>query len=93
MTTITEDDIINSIGTGRRFYWKRSKGWQWFDDGERWWVFEVEFLGFNGGCGYWINEHMRWNSQPAGTSHFIQPRTLSAEESQELVEAIIRETA
>jgi hypothetical protein len=78
----TPNEIAEGIGLGREYYWKRSDGWQIFDQPENWWEWYVEIDGFNGGGGLWITEYLRWHS---GGTHSTQPRTLSREESLKLV--------
>ena len=78
--------IAEGIETGRDYFWKRSKPWNWFDDGQRWWVYYVEFSGFNGGGGVWIVEKSKWNT--SAEFMFENIRTLNHEKSLELIEDV-----
>jgi hypothetical protein len=80
--------IADGIETGRRYHWKRTDGWTWFDGTTRWWEIDVEINGINGLLGLWIVEFWHWN----GSAEILrrQPRTLSRDESMVLVRDIQR---
>ena len=73
------------IETGVEYYWKRTDGWDWNGD-QRWWEVFVEFTGFNGVGGVWLVERWRWNGSDQTMRE--QPRTLSLDESREVIEAV-----
>ncbi len=77
--------IADGIETGKEYYWKRSAGWQW-NDRERWWEVFVEFDGLNGAGGAWLREKWRWNGSQQ--TIYNQPRSLSYQETAEIIEQI-----
>jgi hypothetical protein len=77
--------IVDGIETGKKYYWKRSKGWDWFGT-TRWWEYFVEFAGFNGSGGLWLVETSSWNG--SDQEMFRQPRSLSREDSAKVVEQV-----
>lgn len=76
---------IEGLETGKRYFWRRTKSWDWFGQ-ERWWEIDVEIDGLNGGGGLWLTEHWHWNS--SDQIIFKQPQTLSYEKSREIVAQI-----
>jgi hypothetical protein len=54
--------ITEEVETGKRYYWKRSGGWDWFDGQRYWWEYFVEPAGLNGAGGWWVKVWSRWNS-------------------------------
>ena len=87
--------VHDGLQTGTRYYWKRSNGWDWTNPGgsvtRHWWEYFIEPTGLNGAGGMWVLEWMKWNT--SGFEWKPQSRSLSLEESLEVVDQIRRHQA
>jgi hypothetical protein len=78
--------ITEQVETGKRYYWKRSDGWDWFDGQKHWWEYFVEPCGLNGAGGLWVKVWHKWNS--SGFEWGPQVESWSWEKTAEVLGAI-----
>jgi hypothetical protein len=78
--------IVHGIETGKKYFWKRTNGWKWFDGEEHWWEVDVIFDGLNGVGGVWLREQWHWNGDDQVM--IDQPRSLGVDESNEIIRLV-----
>lgn len=78
--------LTEHLETGKRYFWKRTDGWEW-DGEQRWWVVDVEISGYYGDGGYGLTEYWRWNGQIG--DHFIKPTKWTPEQSRDFDQMMV----